>query len=147
MSQAALLTLLRSARYEVLPTAGIVDHIKEYIVPGREITVTASTGLSLEATMSTAEQRQDPGNRAAPHLAPRMDDGRPELPEHSDRLAEAGIDRVFVAAGDATPPAGGYAGALDLLTDLSSMAAPFQHLGVAAYPEPHPIIADDVLIQ
>src|SRR5699024_11418328 len=49
--------------------------------------------------------------------------------------------------GDATPPAGGYAGALDLLTDLSSMAAPFQHLGVAAYPEPHPIIADDVLIQ
>lgn len=147
MSQAALLTLLRTARYEVLPTAGIVDRIEEYIVPGREITVTASTGLSLEATLSTAEQLQALGFRAVPHLAARMVHGRPELTEIVDRLAEAGIDRVFVPAGDATPPAGGYAGALDLLTDLSSMAAPFQHLGVAAYPEPHPIIADDVLIQ
>src|SRR5690625_7837935 len=88
MSQAALLTLLRTARYEVLPTAGIVDRIEEYIVPGREITVTASTGLRLEATLSTAEQLQALGFRAVPHLAARMVHGRPELTEIVDRIAE-----------------------------------------------------------
>ena len=64
-----------------------------------------------------------------------------------DRLAEAAVDRIFVPAGDATPPAGGYVGAHDLLVDLSSMAAPFQHIGVSAYPESHPIIPDDVTVQ
>src|SRR5690625_7994498 len=115
MSQAALLTLLRTARYEVLPTAGIVDRIEEYIVPGREITVTASTGLSLEATLSTAEQLQALGFRAVPHLAARVVHGRPELTEVVDRPAEEGIDRVPRPPRAATPPPGGPAAALRLL--------------------------------
>lgn len=147
MSQATLRTLLTTARYEILPTAGIVERVEEYVAPGREITITASTGLTLEATLSTAEQLQALGFRAVPHLAARMIHGRPELTEIVDRLAEAGVDRVFVPAGDATPPAGGYVGAHDLLIDLSSMAAPIQHLGVSAYPESHPVIPDDVTIQ
>jgi len=147
MSQSTLRRLLSTARYEVLPTAGIVERIEEYVAPGREITVTASTGLTLEATLSTAEQLQALGFRAVPHLAARMIHGRPELTEIVDRLAEAAVDRIFVPAGDATPPAGGYVGAHDLLVDLSSMAAPFQHIGVSAYPESHPIIPDDVTIQ
>lgn len=147
MSQATLRTLLNTARYEILPTAGIVERVAEYVVPGREITVTASTGLTLEATISTAEQLQALGFRAVPHIAARMVQGRTELEEIVDRLAEAGIDRIFIPAGDATPPAGGYGGALDLLIDLSSMAAPFQQLGVSAYPETHPLIADDVTVQ
>ena len=109
--------------------------------------MTASTGLTLEATLSTAEQLQALGFRAVPHLAARMIHGRPELTEIVDRLAEAAVDRIFVPAGDATPPAGGYVGAHDLLVDLSSMAAPFRHIGVSAYPESHPIIPDDVTIQ
>lgn len=147
MSQATLRTLLNTARYEILPTAGIVERVAEYVVPGREITVTASTGLTLEATISTAEQLQALGFRAVPHIAARMVQGRTELEEIVDRLAEAGVDRIFIPAGDATPPAGGYGGALDLLIDLSSMAAPFQQLGVSAYPETHPLIADDVTVQ
>ena len=147
MSQATLRTLLSSARYEILPTAGIVDRIHEYVAPGRVITVTASTGLTLEATLSTAEQLQALGFHAVPHIAARMVRGRTELEEIVDRLTQAGIESIFVPAGDATPPAGGYAGALDLIVDLSSMAAPIQHLGVTAYPETHPNIADDVTIQ
>src|SRR5699024_11390835 len=101
--------------WRVLPAEATLVGIEAYTVPGRELTVPASTGLSLEATLSTAEQLQALGFRAVPHLAARMVHGRPELTEIVDRLAEAGIDRVFVPAGDATPPAGGYAGALDLL--------------------------------
>lgn len=147
MSASALRTLLKTARYEVLPTAGIVDRISEHVVPGRTITVTASTGLSLEATLSTAEQLQALGYTAVPHIAARMVQGRTELEEILDRLGHAGIDTIFVPAGDATPPAGGYAGALDLLVDLTSMAPPITQIGVSAYPESHPIIPDDVTVQ
>lgn len=147
MSAATLSSLLRSARYEILPTAGVVERVHEYVAPGRVITVTASTGLTLEATLSTAEQLQALGFHAVPHIAARMVQGRTELEEIVARITEAGIDRIFVPAGDATPPAGGYAGALDLLVDLASMAPPIQHLGVSAYPETHPIIPDDVTIQ
>ncbi|SMX86314.1 methylenetetrahydrofolate reductase [Brevibacterium antiquum] len=147
MSQANLSTLLKSARYEILPTAGVVDRVHEYVVPGRVITVTASTGLTLEATLSTAEQLQALGFQAVPHIAARMVQSRTELEEIVARIAQAGIDRIFVPAGDATPPAGGYAGALDLIVDLASMAAPIQHLGVSAYPETHPLISDDVTVQ
>ncbi|MGO2025966.1 MAG: methylenetetrahydrofolate reductase, partial [Brevibacterium aurantiacum] len=147
MSQEVLASLLKSARYEILPTAGVVDRVHEYVVPGRVITVTASTGLTLEATLSTAEQLQALGFTAVPHIAARMVQGRTELEEIVDRLTQAGIDRIFVPAGDATPPAGGYAGALDLIIDLASMAAPIQHLGVGAYPETHPLIPDDVTVQ
>lgn len=147
MSQEVLASLLKSARYEILPTAGVVDRVHEYVVPGRVITVTASTGLTLEATLSTAEQLQALGFTAVPHIAARIVQGRTELEEIVDRLTQAGIDRIFVPAGDATPPAGGYAGALDLIIDLASMAAPIQHLGVGAYPETHPLIPDDVTVQ
>ncbi|MCI4012426.1 methylenetetrahydrofolate reductase [Brevibacterium sp. ZH18] len=147
MSQTALRALLADARYEILPTAGIVDRVHEYVAPGRVITVTASTGLTLEATLSTAEQLQALGFNAVPHIAARMVHGRTELQEIVDRITAAGIDRIFVPAGDATPPAGGYAGAFDLITDLASMAAPIKHLGVSAYPETHPLIADDITVQ
>lgn len=66
MSQEVLASLLKSARYEILPTAGVVDRVHEYVVPGRVITVTASTGLTLEATLSTAEQPQALGFTAVP---------------------------------------------------------------------------------
>ena len=135
MSQAALLTLLRTARYEVLPTAGIVDRIEEYIVPGREITVTASTGLSLEATLSTAEQLQALGFRAVPHLAARMLRDPGEVAEVLARLGEAGVREVFVIAGDAPHPAGRFEGALDLLEVLSPSG---MRAGIGAHPEGHP---------
>ena len=147
MSASALRSLLTSARYEILPTSGIVDRISDHVAPGRTITVTASTGLGLDATLTTAEQLQALGYDAVPHIAARMVQGRTELTEILDRIGHAGIDTIFVPAGDATPPAGGYASALDLLVDLTSMAPPITQIGVSAYPESHPIIPDDVTVQ
>ncbi|WP_309131055.1 methylenetetrahydrofolate reductase [Brevibacterium sp.] len=147
MSDTTIRKLLESARYEILPTTGIVERVHEYVAPGRVITVTASTGLTLDATLSTAEQLQALGFAAVPHIAARMVHGRTELEEIVDRLTTAGISRIFVPAGDATPPVGGYSGAHDLLLDLTSMAAPFTDIGVAAYPESHPLIPDDITVQ
>lgn len=139
--------LLESARYEVLPTRSISEQVVEHVPLGRTLTVTASVSLGLSATLEVSETLQDMGYRAVPHLAARMVSGRAELAEIVDRLVAAGIDSVFVPAGDANPAVGTYASSLDLLRDLSTMAAPFRQVGIAGYPESHPTIHDDVTIQ
>jgi len=119
----------------------------EHVPVGRTLTVTASAGKGLEATLSLAESLSKNGYPSVPHLAARMISGRAELTEIVDRLTTAGVQSVFVPAGDADPPAGDYQGSLDLLKDLADLGWPFQHVGVAGYPESHPMINDDVTIQ
>lgn len=94
LSAATLRSPLRSARYEILPTAGVVERVNEYVAPERAITVTASTGPTLEATLSTAEQLQSLGFHAVPHIAARKVQGRTELEEIVGPITEAGIDRI-----------------------------------------------------
>jgi methylenetetrahydrofolate reductase (NADPH) len=57
------------------------------------------------------------------------------------------VSNVFVPAGDANPPAGDYAGSLDLLRHLTELGRPFEQVGITGYPESHPSIADDVTVQ
>ena len=48
--------LLEHARYEVLPTASAEDKLLEHVPRDRTITVTASPGKGLEATLDLAER-------------------------------------------------------------------------------------------
>ena len=139
--------LLADARYEVLPTASIEDKILACVPAGHTLTVTASAGKGLPATLDLAERLVGDGYRAVPHLAARMINGRQELEESVARLLGCGIDRIFVPAGDADPAAGDYAGSLDLLRDLTEMGSPFAQVGVTGYPESHPTITDDITVQ
>lgn len=139
--------LLESARYEVLPTASISDKVLAHVPVGRTLTVTASPGKGLAATLDLTETLCRSGYHAVPHLAARMVRGRGHLEEIVDRLVGLGVDSVFVPAGDANPGDSEYRGALDLLRDLSSLGRPFPHVGVTGYPESHPLIHDDVTIQ
>ena len=141
-----LLRLLEHARYEVLPTASTEDKVLEHLPVERVVTVTASPTKGLEATLALAERLTAQGYVAVPHLAARMITGRSELEEVSARLIEAKIDRVFVPGGDAEP-AGEYADALGLLTDLKAMGSPFAQVGITGYPESHPTIHDDLTVQ
>jgi methylenetetrahydrofolate reductase (NADPH) len=54
---------------------------------------------------------------------------------------------VFVIGGDATPPAGAYADAGDLLEELATLAHPFTRVGIGGYPEGHPVVSDDQLLE
>ena len=139
--------LLESARYEVLPTAGIDDTVQAHVPVGRTLTVTASPGRGLDATLDLSERLARSGYHVVPHLAARMVQGRGHLQEITDRLLAVGVDSVFVPAGDAEPAAGDYLASLDLLRDLAALGRPFRQVGVAGYPESHPLIHDDVTIQ
>jgi methylenetetrahydrofolate reductase (NADPH) len=142
-----VLGLLESARYEVLPTPSVSDKVLAHVPFGRTVTVTASPGKGLEATLDLTETLCRSGYHAVPHLAARMVRGRSHLEEIADRMLDVGVDRVFVPAGDASPGAEHYQGALDLLVDLAALGRPFPHVGIAGYPESHPLIDDDVTIQ
>ena len=139
--------LLMNARFEVLPTASIEDKILASVPVGQTLTVTASIGKGLPATLDLAERLVGHGYHAVPHLAARMVSGRKELEEIVARLLESGIDTVFVPAGDADPAAGDYEGSIDLLRDLTAMGRPFAGVGVTGYPESHPTIMDDITVQ
>lgn len=141
-----LADLVGRARFEVLPTSGVVEQVLAHLPVERVLTVTASPGRGLEATLEVAEALAGHGYRVVPHLAARMVVDRAHLQEIVDRLREAGIDDLFVPGGDADV-IGDYADATSLLRDLAALDRPFGSIGITAYPESHPSIPDDRTIQ
>jgi methylenetetrahydrofolate reductase (NADPH) len=138
--------LLNAARYEVLPTPSTEDKVLAAVPLDVAVTVTASGAKGLEATLALAESLARHGYVTVPHLAARMISGRTELVEIRSRLADAGITRVFVPGGD-VDPVGDYPDAFSLLEDLSTLAQPFEQIGITGYPETHPKITDDLTVQ
>lgn len=138
--------LLLDARYEVLPTAAIEEVVTTALPVGRTVTVTASPAKGLERTVDLSIRLAGHGYDVVPHLAARMVSSRAELADITGRLKAAGIEKVFVPAGDAEQP-GPFPGALELLEALVDLGDPFRHVGVAGYPEEHPTIIHDRLVQ
>jgi methylenetetrahydrofolate reductase (NADH) len=138
---------LRSARYEVLPTAKIEAAVIDSVPRDVTLTVTASPAKGIGATLDLTERLIGHGYPVVPHLAARMISGPAELEAIVTRLKGLGIDDVFCPAGDADPPAGEYTGSVAMLEHLTSMGRPFGHVGITGYPESHPAIEDDITIQ
>lgn len=139
--------LLARVRYEVLPTASVVDEVHGHLPTGATVTVTASPAKGMEATLDIAERLAALGFDVVPHLAARMINGRGHLAEITERLRVAGVTSVFVPAGDAEPGEGAYRSALQVLEDLADAGNPFAQVGITGYPESHPSIHDDLTIQ
>jgi methylenetetrahydrofolate reductase (NADPH) len=139
--------LLRAPRYEVLPTPSAEQSVAEWVPRGLTITVTASPAKGLEPTLALTERLAALGYRTVPHLSARLVRDGAHLADIVARLTAAGVDDVFVPAGDADPPAGPFASALALLEELSRMGRPFGRVGITGYPESHPKIGDDITVQ
>ena len=138
--------LLAAPRYEIMPFRGVEGAVGE-LPAGSRVTVTASPSHGLMRTIEVAERLAASGYEVIPHLSARMVSGRRELIAIVERLAAAGIDQAFVVGGDASPPAGPYHEAGDLLDELAGLDHPFTRIGIGGYPEGHPLIADDKLLE
>ncbi len=139
--------LLEQVRYEVLPTASVVDEVYSHLPTGATVTVTASPARGMEETVDIAERLAAVGFDVVPHLAARMIQGESQLAEITERLRLAGVTKVFVPAGDAEPAPGCYRSALQVLEDLAIAGNPFDEVGITGYPESHPSINDDLTVQ
>lgn len=146
-SAEGLARLLDAARYEVLPTKTIEQKVLDAVPRDVVLTVTTSPTKGVDATVELVERFRGHGYRVVPHLSARLIVDEIHLKDLVDRLRAAGVEDVFVPAGDADPPAGKYDSALPVLAELTALGRPFGEVGITGYPESHPAIDDDVTIQ
>lgn len=105
--------------------------------------MTSSPARGLEATLRLTERLAKRGYAVVPHLAARLIADRDELRRILLRLDDAGVRDAFVVAGDSEEPTGDFPDALALLQAMSAAGHGLEEVGVAGYPETHPLIANE----
>jgi len=141
--------LLDQAYLEVIPTRTILDRLVH--VPRQcYVAITCSQTKGLEPTLELVEKlRTLPDERRLkliPHVAARMIRDKGHLREILARLETAGVESVFVPGGDIPEPVGEYDNSLQVLRDMAEIGHRIQDVGIAAYPEGHPLVGDAQLL-
>lgn len=133
-----------AARFEILPfgrgeeeAAELPEHVR--------LTVTASPTHVLDETVEVATRLRALGHAVTVHLAARMVRNRAHLDELLAAMAASGVDDAFVVGGDATPPYGPYASAVELLPLIQEHPQRPRTIGIAGYPEGHPLVDSTTL--
>lgn len=80
------------------------------------------------------------GHQVTPHLAARAIRDEAHLDALLAQLENAGMDEVFVIGGDNGEPAGRFSSAGELLPLIRQQPHGVRTIGIAAYPEGHPLI-------
>jgi methylenetetrahydrofolate reductase (NADPH) len=142
----ALAERLRHPRYEVLPLDGIEADVLAHVPNEATVTVTASPRRGLDATLEVSERFAREGYAVVPHLSARLVRDAAHLEEVLARLRAAGIQELFVPAGDAPEPAGEFSGAAALLAAMAELRTDFPAIGITGYPESHHAISDEATI-
>jgi methylenetetrahydrofolate reductase (NADPH) len=86
------------------------------------------------------------GLKPVPHVAARNVSSEKKLGDLLSRLlSSAGIDKIMLIGGDRARSAGPFEHALQVIESGVLEASGVKEIGVAAYPEGHPNIAEDIL--
>jgi methylenetetrahydrofolate reductase (NADPH) len=140
----ALRRLLTEVRYELIPLKDA--QARADLLPAHSrVSVTASPAHGMDSTLELAEWLQARGHRAMPHLSARLVRDRAHLSDLLQRARHTGITQAFVVGGD-PGPAQGLRDGVTLLRAMHELGHPFEHIGVPAYPDGHPAIPGDVLL-
>jgi methylenetetrahydrofolate reductase (NADPH) len=131
-------------QFEVLPFERVVTEAADLPQPTR-LTVTSSPRQSPEDTIAFARRLAALGHTAIPHLAARMVRDRTHLWQLLEALEEAGLEELFVIGGDSTHPAGEFDSSLQVLELIRDRQRGVHAIGIAAYPEGHPLIDEQSL--
>jgi methylenetetrahydrofolate reductase (NADPH) len=141
----ALQRVLADPTFEIIPLRNAREQAAA-LPPGATVSVTASPGKGIEATIELAIELERAGLRAIPHLSARMIRDRAHLGELLTRVADAGIDRAFVVGGDADEP-GEFRDALSLIRAMADLGKLPPEVGIGCYPQGHPDIPEATLLQ
>lgn len=140
----ALARVLSAPTFELIPLKNAMDQAA-FLPPGARVSVTSSPIKGIESTVALSEQLQAAGFVAVPHLSARMVRDSTHLGDILARLEIAGIRHAFIVGGDAKVP-GDFPDGLSLLRGMDEMDHPLTEIGVPCYPQGHPFIADDALL-
>lgn len=144
--RAAIIRTVHDAYMEVFPTSTIEERLN-VLSPSAYVAVTCSPSKGIDVTLDMTERLVARGFRVVPHLAAKMVRDKKHLAEIMARLKDLEVKSIFVPGGDAKLPSGDYKTAFELLRDIAEYDHDFLYIGVAAHPEGHPNVEDDVLLQ
>jgi len=143
-----LADMLNGAYMEVIPTPSILEHLVHIPRPHR-VGISCSPKHGVEPTLRLVEEMkalpEDKRLSVIPHISARMVRNREHLREILGRLDAADVKTVFIPGGDRREPLGDYSDSLQLLQDMSGMDHSVKDIGIAGYPERHPLINDQDL--
>jgi methylenetetrahydrofolate reductase (NADPH) len=134
------------SQFEVLPLERSVALAAQLHQPER-LTVTCSPRHGPDESVAVARRLTALGHTVTVHVAARMIRARSHLDQLLGALAEAGVDDMFLIGGDATPPHGRWSSAVDLLPLIHEHPQRPAEIGIAGYPEGHPLIDSETLAE
>ena len=143
--RAALRALVARPKFEIIPLLNAIGKADE-LPPVATVTVTSSPAHGIEATIELAEKLAALGHDVIPHLSAHMIWTRTHLEDLVGRLAAGGVRHIFVVGGDAQDH-GDFHDGLMLLHAIDELGRPFDAIGVPSYPEGHPSISDERLLE
>ena len=141
----ALAHAVHETYMEIFPSPGIEKHL-DRLEPRSYVAVTCSPRRGVDQTLGLSERLIGRGFRVVPHIAAKMVRDQAHLQEIIRRLADLGVESIFVPGGDAPEPLGPYATAFQLLRDIAGFDHRLRHIGVAAHPEGHPAVDPETLL-
>jgi methylenetetrahydrofolate reductase (NADPH) len=142
----ALLKTVEEAYMEIFPTPSVESKLG-VLEPNSYVAVTCSPSKGVDVTLDMVERLARRGFKVVPHIAAKMVKDDAHLREILKRLDNLPVISIFVPGGDAAQPAGRFATALDLLRAIADADHKFTEIGVAAHPEGHPAVSNDVLFE
>lgn len=130
--------------FEVMPFARGEDEAAQLPAPV-VLTVTCSPRHGPDHTVEFGARLRGLGHTVIVHLAARMVRDAAHVDALLRRMSRAGIEDAFVIGGDSREPQGAYASAGELLEVLVKHPQRPRSIGIAAYPEGHPLIDEQTL--
>ncbi|WP_157121279.1 methylenetetrahydrofolate reductase [Nocardia miyunensis] len=127
-----------------MPFRRTEEAVLEHVPTDVPLTITVTESKGVDATVDLATRLSTQGYRVAPHLAARLIEDRAHADGLLARLADAGVERLFIIGGDAPTPAGKFTAAADLLRVIEQDSR-FRSIGIGGYPEGHAHIGEDAL--
>ncbi|MEC9064823.1 MAG: methylenetetrahydrofolate reductase, partial [Pseudomonadota bacterium] len=137
---------LEKSYMEIIPVPGIEDKVNP-LPSDMYLAVTCSPTKGVDETLDLSEKLIGKGFKVTPHIASKCVSGEKHLEVIIKKLDELGIESIFVPGGDRPEPMGDFQNALDLLRALKKLGHNLKKIGMAAHPEGHPDVSDEVLME
>ena len=137
---------LQKSYMEIIPVPGIEDKL-DSLPSDMYLAVTCSPTKGVDETLELSEKLIERGFKVTPHIASKCVSGEKHLEEIIKKLDELGIESIFVPGGDRPEPMGDFNNALDLLKALKKLGHNLNKIGMAAHPEGHPDVSDEILME
>jgi methylenetetrahydrofolate reductase (NADPH) len=134
-----------ATRLEIIPLRGIEERF-DLLAKGSTVAITSSPRFGLERSLQYVELLAAAGMDPVPHLAAKHFVDRAHVRDVLQRLREAGVRDVFAIGGDGDTAAGELSTGVELVEALADVDHGLERIGVAAYPDGHPLIDDATLL-